>query len=58
MITTSILNSYIFYVFGAKIWKNTVCCVVSRHTAQTGTIGELKPDGLEIEEYMKNEKGI
>lgn len=34
------------------------CCVVSRHTARTGTIGELKPDGLEIEEYMKNEKGI
>ena len=24
MIITSILNSYIFYVFGAKIWKNTV----------------------------------
>jgi len=26
MIITSILNSYIFYVFGAKIWKNTVGC--------------------------------
>jgi len=34
MIITSILNSYIFYVFGAKIWKNTVGCVVFRHRAQ------------------------
>ena len=34
------------------------CFVVQSPDIQrTGTIGELKPDGLEIEEYMKNEKG-
>ena len=59
MITTSILNSYIFYVFGAKIWKNTVCCcVVSPLLQWTGSIGELEPEELESEEYLKNEKEI
>ena len=57
MIITSILNSYIFYVFGAKIWKNTVCCcVVSPLFQWTGSIGELEPEELESEEYLKNEK--
>ena len=59
MIITSILNSYIFYVFGAKIWKNTVCCcVVSPLFQWTGSIGELEPEELESEEYLKNEKEI
>ena len=57
MIITSILNLYIFYVFGAKIWKNTVCCcVVSPLFQWTGSIGELEPEELESEEYLKNEK--